>query len=112
MDKNTYRGSYTKKFLPYLVFALVFLFVLHFVLTGLREASSSSAMEGMRIAEESIRRAVINCYASEGMYPPSIDYLREHYGIAIDERRYVIHYQIYGSNLMPDIAVFKVEGGL
>jgi len=109
MDKFSYRGSYTKKILPYFLYLFVFVLVLNFVLTGLEEASSASSEESLRIAEESIRRAVINCFASEGRYPPTFEYVREHYGIAIDETKYVVHYQIFASNIMPDIAVFKIE---
>ena len=109
MNKNSYRGSYTKKLLPYFFFILIFGFVLYFVLTGLSEASMASDSEGLRIAEESIRRAVINCYASEGIYPPDIEYIKKHYGIAVDEDKYLIHYQIFASNIMPDIAVFRIE---
>jgi len=108
MDKKLYRGSLTKRLLPFLVFIAIFASVLYFVLTGLQEAGAASESEGQRIAEESIRRAVINCYASEGMYPPTFEYLKEHYGIAIDEHKYVVHYQIFASNIMPDIAVFRI----
>ena len=108
MDKKLYRGSITKKLIPFSLFVLIFAFVLYFVLTGLNEAYTASDAEGLRIAEESIRRAVINCYASEGMYPQTYEYLKEHYGIAVDESKYVVHYQIFASNIMPDIAVFRI----
>ena len=108
MDKKMYRGSFTKKLLSYFVFIIVFAGVLFFVLSGLQEASSASDAEGMRIAEESIRRAAINCYASEGMYPQTYVYLKENYGIAIDESKYMVHYQIFASNIIPDIAVIRL----
>jgi len=107
MNKNSYRPSLIKRLIPLVVIAGIFVFVLSFVLSGLQEASSASDSEGLRIAEESIRRAVINCYASEGIYPPDFEYLKDHYGIRIDESKYLVHYMIFADNIMPDVTVFR-----
>ena len=109
MDKNSYRGSILKKLLPYCVFIVIFGLVLSFVIKGLQQADESSNSEGLRVAENSINRAVINCYASEGMYPPNFEYLKEHYGISVDEDKYIVHYDIFASNIMPDITVIRYE---
>ena len=37
----------------------------------------------------------------------SVDYLKEHYGLQIDERRYTIRYMAFAENLMPDITVLE-----
>ena len=107
MKKRDYQPSPIKKVLPFVVFISVFILVLSFVVTGLQEASSASDSEGLRIAEESIKRAVINCYASEGIYPPSFDYLKVHYGLSIDEHKYIVHYEIFAENIMPEITEIK-----
>lgn len=107
MNRNNYRPSFIRKLAPYVVLTGLFMFVLYFVLAGLAEAGSASDSEGKRIAEESIRRAVINCYASEGLYPPTFAYLVENYGIRIDEKKYVVHYEIFAENIMPEITVLK-----
>ncbi|MCL1808344.1 MAG: hypothetical protein FWG42_01085 [Clostridiales bacterium] len=107
MDKKSYTPQVAKKLLTYLVLAAVFLLVLRFVLGGLAQTSETSSSEGLRIAEESIRRAVVNCYASEGNYPPSYEYLKDHYGISVDEGKYIVHYEIFASNIMPDITVIE-----
>lgn len=109
MDKNSYRASIVKKLLPYLLFAVIFAVVLGFVMTGLTQADESSNSEGLRVAANSINRAVINCYASEGIYPPTFEYIKEHYGVSIDEDKYVVHYEIFASNIMPNITVLRYE---
>ena len=38
----------------------------------------------------------------------SVEYLKENYGLAVDDSRYVIHYQRLGANLLPEIAVFPI----
>ncbi len=78
-------------------------------LSAVGAANRRSASEGARLAEESIRRAAVTCYAVEGSYPESYAYIREHYGVAVDETRYTVFYQVFASNMMPDIVV--LEGG-
>ena len=41
----------------------------------------------------------------EGAYPSDVEYLREHYHLAYDESRYLITYEAFASNMIPDIWV-------
>ena len=61
--------------------------------------------EMLIVAEKAITRAAIQCYALEGFYPPNLDYLIEHYGVVINEKRLYVDYIYLGSNLLPDITV-------
>ena len=45
------------------------------------------------------------CYAAEGFYPPDVAYMQAHYGLRFDESRFAVRYEIFASNLMPDITV-------
>ncbi len=56
---------------------------------------------------EAIRKAAVQCYALEGSYPPDIAYLKAHYGLQFDESRYAYRYEIFASNLMPEIEVHE-----
>lgn len=66
--------------------------------------------ESLDLAEQSIRRAAVQCYALEGTYPVSWQHLKEVYGVSVDESRYFVDYQYVASNLMPDITVLPLEG--
>lgn len=55
--------------------------------------------------EENIRKAVITCYSIEGYYPSDINYLKDNYGLVIDENNVNVFYQAVGSNIFPDIMV-------
>lgn len=55
--------------------------------------------------ETALRRGAVACYAIEGAYPPTVEYLTEHYGIQIDTTRYSVFYEVFAENLMPDITV-------
>lgn len=63
--------------------------------------------EDLRQLEEALRRGCVSCYAVEGRYPPDLDYLKEHYGIQVDEDRYAVVYDVFAPNLMPDITVLE-----
>jgi nitric oxide reductase large subunit len=71
--------------------------------------SVSQEEEQLKVSENAILRASIQCYALEGRYAPSLDYLTENYPVTIDEKKYVYHYQVHGENIMPEIKVFPKE---
>lgn len=86
--------------LPILVVVAALVF-----LTGLSNLDRDRSEEGRQQLEEALRRAAVACYAAEGIYPPNLAYLEEHYGIQVDEDRYTVFYEVFASNLMPDITV-------
>ncbi|MBF1030306.1 MAG: hypothetical protein HXK91_08980, partial [Lachnospiraceae bacterium] len=40
-------------------------------------------------------------------YPPSLDYLKERYGLTYDESFFYVDYQPLASNLYPDVTVLE-----
>lgn len=108
MRKSIYRKSafdvVRSAVLP-LLFTVV---IIVMVVFGLRQTEAASRLESRRVLEDSIRRAVIVTYALEGRYPQSIYYIEERFGIFIDRERFVVHYQIFASNIFPDIAVIEL----
>lgn len=62
---------------------------------------------GKQQLETALRRAAVACYAAEGFYPPDVSYLVDHYGLQYDGDVYWVHYELFASNLMPDITVIE-----
>ncbi|MBQ8110295.1 MAG: hypothetical protein IJ124_09085 [Clostridia bacterium] len=60
---------------------------------------------------EAVHNAALTCYAVEGAYPTSLEYLRTHYGLAYDQSRYMVRYDAFASNLLPEITVTELEAG-
>jgi len=87
------------------IFTVVIMLMVGF---GLRQTEESSRAEGLRILEDSIRRAVVMCYAIEGRYPESIEYIETNFGIYIDRTRFVVHYRVFASNILPEIMVIPL----
>ena len=75
-------------------------------LSNLQEGRIS---EGRQQLEDAVRRSAVACYAAEGIYPPNLEYLEEHYGVQVDRERYTVMYEIFASNLMPDVTVLENE---
>lgn len=90
-----------------IVEVLIALTIFAVIITALLNIESDSNVTGCRRLEDSVRQAVMSCYAIEGVYPPNIDYLVEHYGLQIDSSKYRVRYDVFAENLMPDITVTK-----
>lgn len=88
----------------FLSFAFMVGFVVFFI-SGINTVDDSTASEQAKSLESAIRRSVAQCYAVEGTYPPSLDYLKEHYGLIYDAEKFYIDYTAIGSNIMPDITI-------
>ena len=84
---------------------VLFLIIVAAILTGINRTSDVRSDEEMQMAEDSVRRAVVSCYAIEGRYPESYQYLKDNYGISIDDSKYIVHYEIFASNIMPEITI-------
>ena len=64
------------------------------------------------IVRNAVKNAALTCYAVEGAYPDDVEYLREHYHLAYDEDRYLITYDAFASNMIPDIFVTERGAGM
>ena len=53
-------------------------------------------------------QGAVQCYALEGFYPEDLEYLETHYGLSYDSEKYVISYEVIGSNLMPDVTIIPL----
>lgn len=54
---------------------------------------------------DAIYRDMIHCYSIEGYYPPSVEYMEEHFGLIYDKEKYYIEYSIIGDSIMPTFEI-------
>ncbi len=101
--KKTGAADIIKVLIPVLFFTLITVSIV----LGLKNVSETSDSESIRIMEQNLRRATVQCYAIEGRYPPNLEYLAANYGVILNAEKYIYHYRTMGANLMPDIAVFS-----
>ena len=107
MRRSIYRKSAWGVLRTAITPVLFTLAVTGMIVYGLARTEESSRAEAVRILEDSIRRAVVMSYAVEGRYPDTVAYIEERYGVFIDRDKYVVHYSVFASNLMPDIMVIE-----
>ena len=60
-----------------------------------------------RLVLDAVRSAALTCYAVEGAYPQSLEALKHGYGLAYNEDAYIVVYDAFASNVMPDIQVLR-----
>lgn len=106
------QGSKLKsKFSGIYVMILIFV-VLFFVflrsLGSITEDTLSRQEESLNVA---INRSIVSCYCVEGTYPPSLQYLKDHYGLTYDDETFFVDYTAIGSNIYPDVTVIRRKGG-
>lgn len=87
------------------ILASIVLFVLF--LQGIGSVSESTLSKQQESLETALERSISQCYAVEGSYPPSLEYLKQHYGLLYDEDSFFIDYEYYGSNLLPEVTVLR-----
>ncbi|MCL2055836.1 MAG: hypothetical protein FWH02_01280 [Oscillospiraceae bacterium] len=75
---------------------------------GMEALGKRTEAERLESARSAVIRAAVQCYALEGRYPLSISYLTENYGLSVDTDKFVVHYQAFASNIMPDIDVYPI----
>ncbi len=101
-----------KKFFRWRLWGTVLVFLVCALLLW-RSVSSISAQAKVSQIENlknAIERSAVHCYAVEGAYPESLDYIKEHYGISWDPTEYVVDYAILGSNMMPSVTIIPLNG--
>lgn len=100
---NSSAKNLFNKILP----ALSFILVLIVFMYGMNSVNLNTLEKRQESLETAIRRAMAQCYAVEGAYPASLQYLQEHYGISYDTDTFFVDYDYYGGNLIPEVTVIR-----
>lgn len=95
-----------RKFFGFLPFGAFIAFFILF-LVSLTSVSETTLQKQQESLETALYRSVIQCYALEGTYPPSLEYIETHYGLFYDKDLFFIDYRPIGSNIMPDITIIR-----
>ena len=88
---------------------LVFLAIALLFFQGISSVSSGTRKRQKESLENAITRSITHCYAVEGSYPASLEYLKENYGLTYDENLFFVDYQTIGSNILPDVTIIERE---
>jgi hypothetical protein len=89
------------------ILLIVLLIVLAFSVVQMDKFWKVKEQEQPQRIKEAIEKACVQCYALEGSYPPDLEYLGQHYGLVLDHERYFYFYEVFASNIMPDVEVYE-----
>jgi len=74
------------------------------VIPSLKTDLETKRMETMK---QVVLDAAAQCYAVEGVYPESLEYLEEHYGILLNKDKYIVSYECGIANQPPEVRILK-----
>ncbi|MBR5090154.1 MAG: hypothetical protein IK093_12070 [Ruminiclostridium sp.] len=97
---------YNLKMVIILSGAVLFIAVMVWFLVGLERTRVSTDDQRLRNVRQSVVNGAVLCYSVEGVYPESLDYLKENYGLEYDENRYLVHYKYVSADIRPSIMVY------
>lgn len=87
---------------------LVFALIIFASAAFFRNVGSASDEAEVELVSDAVRQAAVTCYAVEGAFPATLDYLKDHYGLRYDEDDYIVFYEAFASNQLPDIRVTRM----
>lgn len=105
MNRFAKRNSKFRHFKFIKLPVLAFLALLILFLYGVNNISTTTSEKQEESLRNAVYRSIVQCYAVEGTYPPSLAYLQDHYGLTYDSDTFFVDYQPIGSNLMPDVTI-------
>lgn len=74
---------------------------------GARRVSRDLNDASAQALRQAVLQAAVQCYAVEGSYPSSLDYLEENYGLLVNHDRFIVTYEAFASNLIPQVNVLE-----
>lgn len=102
-----------KRYFKLILKSLVFVCIFAVICIGFNVITSQLAEikdeEGIKITVDAVKKTAVTCYAVEGVYPQSVEYMEENYGLNIDYSRYIVNYEVFASNIMPAVTVFRIK---
>jgi len=101
------QSNFSKKLL---LTAALFVLLLFLFLEGASSLSEGTRARQRESLENALNRSITYCYAVEGRYPESLDYIKEHYGLTYDESVFFVDYRAAGGNILPDVTIIEKGG--
>ncbi len=90
---------------------LLFAAIIAVFLFGTLKLSGGDTARQKETLDRAISRTVTYCYAVEGAYPESIEYMKDVYGLTYNEDLFFVDYRVPGGNIRPTYVIIEKGGG-
>lgn len=84
---------------------ILFIIIGVLFINGVSSVSETTLAKQKESLETVLHRSISQCYAVEGIYPPSLSYIEENYGLTYDKELFHVDYQPFSSNIFPDVTI-------
>ena len=71
--------------------------------------SNSEQEQELASVKNNIEKGVTMCYAIEGVYPESLEYLTENYNVIYNKDKYIVRYDCFADNVRPTVNVLEKQ---
>lgn len=103
--ERSFHHSFAAFFFPTMGFVILLLFFLN----GIHSVNDTTLTKQQESLEQALMRCISHCYAVEGAYPSSLEYLITNYGLSYNTDIFLIDYEYYGDNLLPDYTILRKQ---
>ena len=101
------RQTDRKTQLPNMIILIVLMIIIIAAFNSLNKFWTHAGPERLNAVKDAVQKAAVQCYALEGSYPPDLNYMVKHYGLIMDSKRFYYRYEVFASNILPEIEVFE-----
>jgi hypothetical protein len=93
----------------YILLMIIIVCAVIILVSGLSEYGQKIDEKRTDRIREAVSDALITCYALEGSYPSTLEYLSENYGLILDKEKYIFRYEFVGANIFPELDVVRYD---
>lgn len=93
----------------YILPIFVFILMIGMLVYGVTSVTSETNRKEKESLQNAVIQSSVHCYSVEGAYPDSLDYLKKHYGLTWNEKKYKVSYVIVAKNIRPEVKVISLK---
>lgn len=93
----------------YILLICIFMLMILLLFYGVTSVTNSTAKKEQETLENAVVQSAVHCYSVEGAYPDSLSYLKKHYGLTWNEKKYKVSYEVIAKNIRPEIKVIALQ---
>ncbi len=105
MTHNIKKKSKKEYIVPICVFILMMVLLFY----GVTSVTNATAKKEQESLQNAVVQSAVHCYSVEGAYPDSLSYLKKHYGLTWNEKKYKVSYEVVAKNIRPEIKVIVLQ---